>query len=486
MKIGTCREYVRLFSTKRIVPKICIVGAGPAGFYAAQHLLKNSSDIHVDVLEKLPVPFGLVRFGVAPDHPEVKNVIHTFEKIASNPRFQFIGNVNVGKDVTIKQLQEIYHTVLLAYGAEEDKEFHIAGENLNNVISGRRFVGWYNGVPADSNIKVNLDVEEAVILGQGNVAIDIARILLTPIDKLKNTDITSFALEQLSQSKVRKVSLIGRRGPLQAAFTIAELREIIKLEGCTTYWRSVDFEGIKPIVDTLARPRKRLTELMLKSLNETSTNTKSSVKELHPIFLRSPVEFLGSNSVTGIKLSINKLQGSNLLKQTAIPTESFEEIPCGLALRSIGYKSVQIDSSVPFDTELGRIKNSTGKIADNLYATGWVATGPVGVILSTMTNAFHVGGLMSKELSFTENKPGSVDLYRILNKKGIHSVSYNDWEKIDKVECERGKRLGKPREKIVDIKEMLEIITRLVTPVDTSQNESPFLHHPVQWSVHSA
>ncbi|XP_076654152.1 NADPH:adrenodoxin oxidoreductase, mitochondrial isoform X3 [Halictus rubicundus] len=273
MKIAAIGSCVRLFSTERAIPKVCIVGAGPAGFYAAQQLLKTSGDVHVDVLEKLPVPFGLVRFGVAPDHPEVKNVIHTFEKTASNPRFQFIGNVNVGKDVSIQQLQEIYHAVLLTYGAEEDKQFNIPGENLENVISGRRFVGWYNGVPADSNLKLNLDVEEAVVLGQGNVAIDIARILLTPVDKLRTTDITSFALEQLSKSKVRKVSLVGRRGPLQAAFTIAELREIIKLDGCKTYWRPADFVGVKDIVESLARPRRRLTELMLKSLGETPANT---------------------------------------------------------------------------------------------------------------------------------------------------------------------------------------------------------------------
>ncbi|XP_076654150.1 NADPH:adrenodoxin oxidoreductase, mitochondrial isoform X1 [Halictus rubicundus] len=460
MKIAAIGSCVRLFSTERAIPKVCIVGAGPAGFYAAQQLLKTSGDVHVDVLEKLPVPFGLVRFGVAPDHPEVKNVIHTFEKTASNPRFQFIGNVNVGKDVSIQQLQEIYHAVLLTYGAEEDKQFNIPGENLENVISGRRFVGWYNGVPADSNLKLNLDVEEAVVLGQGNVAIDIARILLTPVDKLRTTDITSFALEQLSKSKVRKVSLVGRRGPLQAAFTIAELREIIKLDGCKTYWRPADFVGVKDIVESLARPRRRLTELMLKSLGETPANTTHGMKELHPIFLRSPIEFLGSDRVEGVKLRINRLEGNDSQKQIAVPTESVEQIPCGLALRSIGYQSVSIDESIPFDSEIGRVKNTMGKVAGNIYAAGWVATGPVGVILSTMTNAFHVGGLMNKEISAAENKAGSVGLYQILKQKNIHSVSYNDWKKIDKAECERGKELGKPREKIVDINEMLEIASR--------------------------
>ncbi|CAK9815629.1 NADPH:adrenodoxin oxidoreductase, mitochondrial [Anthophora plagiata] len=460
MKFGTISSFVRLFSIDHIVPKVCIIGAGPAGFYAAQQLLKANSNIQVDVLEKLPVPYGLVRFGVAPDHPEVKNVIHTFEKIASNPRFRFIGNVNVGKDVTIKELEEIYHAVLLSYGAEEDNKFNIPGENLNNVISGRRFVGWYNGIPADRNLNINLDVEEAVILGQGNVAIDIARILLTPIDKLKNTDITSFALEKLSQSKVRKVSLVGRRGPLQAAFTIAELREILKLDNCRSYWRTDDFVNIKQIVNTLPRPRKRLTELMLKYLEEAPLDTRKVTKELHPIFLRNPVKFLGSDSINGIELSINRLEGDNISTQHAVSTGAFEIISCGLAFRSIGYKSVQIDTSIPFDTRIGRVKNVTGKVKDKLYAAGWVATGPIGVILSTMTNAFQVGTLMNKELLVTESKPGFVDLSKMLNQKGIHVVSYNDWKKIDKAECENGKKLGKPREKMVDIKEMLEIVLK--------------------------
>ncbi|KOX80011.1 NADPH:adrenodoxin oxidoreductase, mitochondrial [Melipona quadrifasciata] len=457
MQLAEMYNYIRSFSTQHIVPRVCIIGAGPAGFYAAQQLLKTSADIKVDILEKLPVPYGLVRFGVAPDHPEVKNVIHTFEKTASNPRFQFIGNVNVGKDVTIKELQEIYHAVLLTYGAEEDKLLNIPGENLNNIISGRRFVGWYNGVPADSNLNINLDVEEAVILGQGNVAIDIARILLTPVDKLRNTDITSFALEKLSKSKIRKVSLIGRRGPLQAAFTIAELREILKLDGCKTCWRVDDFTNVNQVVNTLARPRKRLTALMLEYLEKTSSDTEAMTKRLYPIFLRSPVEFLGSDTVHSIKLSVNSLEGNDVSTQFAVPTGLFEEIECGLAFRSIGYKSVQIDASIPFDIKIGRVKNIAGKVQDKLYAAGWVATGPVGVILSTMTNAFQIGTLMSKELPLTENKPGFVGLSKILAQKGIPIVLYNDWKKIDKIECERGKILGKPREKIVDINEMLEI-----------------------------
>lgn len=460
MRSNLLYNCVRHFSGEKVVPQICVVGAGPAGFYATQHLVKTLKDARVDILDKLPVPFGLVRFGVAPDHPEVKNVIHTFHKTAQNPNVNFFGNVDVGKDVTIKQLREAYHAVILAYGAEEDRELHIPGENLNNVISGRRFVGWYNGLPVDRDLKIDLSVDEAVICGQGNVAMDIARILLTPIDKLKSTDITQHALEQLSQSKVRKVWLIGRRGPLQAAFTIKELRELTKLENCKTQWRVSDFDRVRDHIPNLARPRKRLTELMLKSLDESSVNKSNCQKTLAPIFFRSPIEFRGTNSLENLRLSVNELVGNNIAQQIAKPTNNFEDISCGLAMRCIGYKSVQVDPDIPFDSKHGKVKAQHGKIDETLYAAGWLATGPVGVILSTMTHAFEISNLICTELELAESKPGWAEVSSILNRNGIQVVTYKDWEKIDQVEQERGKSVGKPREKIIDISEMLEIAAK--------------------------
>lgn len=264
-------------------------------------------------------------------------------------------------------------------------------------------------------------------------------------------------MEQLSQSKVRRVWLIGRRGPLQAAFTIAELRELLKLDNCKTYWRPKDFEGIKEIVPQLVRPRKRLTELMLKSIEDAQAETKRHNKEFHPIFLRAPVQFSGSDSVVKVKLSVTQLHGEDVLKQSAKSTDEFEEIPCGLAFRSIGYKSRPIDSSIPFDLNSGRVLNSGGKIGNGLYAAGWVATGPVGVILSTMNNAYKVGSVIIKEVDFTAPKFGYEEVKKILQHRNVAVISYQGWEKIDKEERQRGKRLGKPREKIVDISEMINI-----------------------------
>ncbi|KAK0090102.1 hypothetical protein PV325_002934 [Microctonus aethiopoides] len=451
---------IRWLSGKVVTPRVCIVGAGPAGFYAAHQLIKSSNNIQVDILERLPVPYGLVRYGVAPDHPEVKNVINTFHKIATNARVKFLGNVDVGKDVTINQLKENYHAVLLTYGAEQDRTLGIPGESLKNVVSGRRFVGWYNGLPSEKDLTMNLDNQDAVILGQGNVAIDIARILLSPIDELKKTDITSYAIEQLSKSRIRNVWMVGRRGPLQSAFTIAELREMTKLQNCKTLWRSDDFIGVNEVIPNLARPRKRLTELMIKSMNEMAINDVKSTKIFAPIFFRGPQEIIGDTSVEKVRFTVNKLIGDDILNQVAAPTSSIEDISCGIVFRSIGWKSIKIDETIPFDERIGRVVNSGGKVDDGkLYAAGWVATGPIGVILSTMTNAYQVGKLIVKEIedNNVEVKPGTSGLLNILKHSNVPVVSYRDWEKIDAVECERGKKLGKPREKIVDISEMLKV-----------------------------
>lgn len=246
---------------------------------------------------------------------------------------------------------------------------------------------------------------------------------------------------------------------MQAAFTTAELREILKLESCKTFWREQDFENVQTIVPTLDRPRKRQAELMLKSLKESKCDSMHA-KELHPIFLRSPVEFHGDNELKSIRFAINRLRGETIQNQVAEMTGEFEVIPCGLALRSIGYKAVQIDSSIPFNLKKGYVENVNGKVEGNLYAAGWVATGPTGVLLTTMTNAFQVARLIHNELislNTTKMSFGRTGLSDILKMKGVQTVSYEDWQKIDRVEQERGRQREKVREKIVDVEEMLEI-----------------------------
>nr|CAD7393206.1 unnamed protein product [Timema cristinae] len=451
-----------------------------------KRLLPNAQ---VDIYESMPVPFGLVRFGVAPDHPEVKNVINTFTKTARNPNVRFIGNVSIGRDVSLDELRHAYHAVLLTYGADQDRALDIPGENLGNVISARRFVGWYNGLPWDRNLNVNLDVEVAAILGQGNVALDIARILLTPIDKLRCTDITEHALAALSKSRVKRVLMIGRRGPLQVAFTIKELREMVNLPECGTVMNPQEFVGVPEVIPcsdysmnplhpltvaltktsqesylTLARPRRRLTELLCKTALE--PNVSQGTKSFCPMFLRTPKRFLphpdNQEVVGGIELIVNRLEGPDLVHQRAMPTEEVDTVECGLALRSIGYRSVKADPKIPFDDTRGRVRNSNGVIEPGLYSAGWLATGPMGVILSTMNNAFTVAQTIAKDFKDgvvdpITKKSGFQHVCSLLKDKGVQWVSFSDWEKIDQVEKERGARLGKPREKIVDIKEMLSI-----------------------------
>ncbi|EDW73976.1 uncharacterized protein Dwil_GK21620 [Drosophila willistoni] len=444
-----------LSSTALQGERICIVGAGPAGFYAAQLLLKQLENCRVDIVEKLPVPFGLVRFGVAPDHPEVKNVINTFTKTAEHPRLRFFGNVSLGKDISLSELRERYHAVLLTYGADQDRQLEVANEEQAHVISARKFVAWYNGLPGAENLQPDLSGRDVTIVGQGNVAVDVARMLLSPIDRLKVTDTTEYALEALSRSQVERVHLVGRRGPLQAAFTIKELREMLKLPNVKTQWRIQDFEGIAAQVDKLPRPRKRLTELMLKSLEEQKS---SSDREKHflPVFLRAPKQIEKSE----MEFSVTELQ-----QNSAVATDQTERLPAHLILRSIGYKSSQADKDINFDDRRGHVKNIDGRVLKSngsdevdagLYVAGWLGTGPTGVILTTMNTAFAVAKTISEDIKnqifdTKSIKPG------LQVEELPQTVTWKHWQRIDSHEQKLGQAKGKPREKIVSIDEMLKV-----------------------------
>ncbi|XP_074518607.1 NADPH:adrenodoxin oxidoreductase, mitochondrial [Halichoeres trimaculatus] len=450
-------------------PKVCIVGSGPAGFYTAQHLIKARQDVEVDVYERLPVPFGLVRFGVAPDHPEVKNVINTFTQTAKHSRCSFYGNVNVGKDVSVEELQQAYHAVVLSYGAEGNRMMGVPGEDLSGVYSAKDFVGWYNGLPSCRKLSPDLSCETAVVLGQGNVALDVARILLSPLDILKKTDITQTALEALAESKVRRVLVVGRRGPAQIACTIKELREMVNLPDTRPEMVAADFEGITEALKDLPRPRKRLTELMLKTAleipgeKEQERRTKAS-RIWGFRFFRSPVEILSDSDqkkTSGIRLAVNKLEGSGETAR-AVLTGGVEDVACGLVISSIGYQSLPIDPSVPFDSREAIVPNSMGRVqqATGLYCSGWLKTGPTGVIATTMNNSFDtarsvVEDMDSGALDISAGKPGSQSISALLEERGVKPVLFSDWEKIDAVEMRKGEVVGKPREKLLTVEEML-------------------------------
>lgn len=273
---------------------------------------------------------------------------------------------------------------------------------------------------------------------------------------MQKTDITEHSLQQLASSKIKRIYLIGRRGPLQAAFTIKELREMLKLSNCCTIWNKDDFSGLSDVVGNLQRPKKRIMELMLKSAEE---NVKAEAKEFVPKFFRSPIEFIGDDSkVKKVKLCINRLQGDDILHQSAVRTDVTECLDCDLAITSIGYKSLRVDPDIPFDIEGGIVHNRNGKIVDDLFATGWLATGPVGVILTTMSNAFTTADLLCNNLEIVkDNKIGFDYIEKILREGNVQTVHWKDWLKIDEYEKREGSKLEKPREKLVSIKKMLEI-----------------------------
>ncbi|XP_013918132.1 PREDICTED: NADPH:adrenodoxin oxidoreductase, mitochondrial-like [Thamnophis sirtalis] len=469
---GSLAGIKRLLSTAEFRPRICIVGSGPAGFYTAQHLLKHHKQTQVDIYEKLPVPFGLVRFGVAPDHPEVKNVINTFTQTAHSDRCSFAGNVTVGRDVTVEELQKAYHAVVLSYGAEDNRTLGIPGEDLEGVYTARAFVGWYNGLPENRNLKPDLNSETAVILGHGNVALDIARILLSPLEILRKTDITEESFSALASSKVRRVYLIGRRGPLQVAFTIKELREMINLPSVRPFLDPADFRDLGDAIKDIPRPKKRLMELMTKTAleeppEEVGGRWASASREWRLKFLRSPVEVLPTmdgKRARAIQLAVNRLEGAGDAMK-AVPTGEIEELRSGLIFSSIGYKSLPIDPAVPFDSKRGVIPNNSGRVlgAPGLYCSGWVKRGPTGVIITTMNDSFDTAqsvleDLQSGVLQLSSGKEGFDLVSHILQSRGVHPVSFSDWEKIDAVEVARGKLSGKTREKIVDQEEMIELI----------------------------
>uniref|UniRef100_A0A6G1SC13 NADPH:adrenodoxin oxidoreductase, mitochondrial n=1 Tax=Aceria tosichella TaxID=561515 RepID=A0A6G1SC13_9ACAR len=457
--------------------KVAIVGSGPAGFYTTQKLIKHPN-VNVDIYEKLPVPFGLVRYGVAPDHQDVKNVIKSFTSTISNnhDRVNFYGNVSFGTDIGLDDLIQAYHAVVLCYGSAQDKLLNIDGENSKNTISARNFVGWYNGVPEDKDLGIDLNCDTACIIGHGNVALDCARILLKP-SNLDKTDITSYAQQLLAESKIRNIYIIGRRGPIQASFTVKELRELIKLnERATTLEPTTIFEdnsvSLKDL-NRLPRHKRRLTELMLNvSANReiSSSVAESGIKTVFK-FLSKPNR-INADPVTGAvnQLELQKTEykdTSSFMDPQARPDDidEYEAINCGLVIRSIGYKAVMIDKHLPVDNELGAIMNTDGRIFGyrNLYCSGWLATGASGVIAGTLqssevTAKSILDDIQRNELpNLARKKEGFELIDRILASRSIQVVHFNQWLRIDEMERRLGAILGKNREKLVDVTKMLEV-----------------------------
>ncbi|WOG91627.1 hypothetical protein DCAR_0310876 [Daucus carota subsp. sativus] len=459
--------------------RVCVVGSGPAGFYTAEKMLKAHQNAEVDIVDRLPTPFGLVRSGVAPDHPETKIVTNQFSRVAHNDRFSYIGNVTLGSSISLSELRDLYHVVVLAYGAESDRAFGIPGEDLSGIHSAREFVWWYNGHPDCSNLAPDLkSTDTAVVLGQGNVALDVARLLLRPTTELATTDIASSALDALYESSIRKVYLVGRRGPVQAACTAKELREILGIKDLYIHIQNVDLLTTPADEEEMKsnRIRRRVYELLSKAASSETSGPSPGQRELHFVFYRKPDKFVESNEksghVAGVQLEKTVLRGTGI--QTAVGTGQFEELGCGLVLKSIGYKSVPVDG-LPFDHHKGIVPNVMGRVLSNnpeettqfergLYVSGWLKRGPTGIVATNLYCAEETVASITEDIKkgdiFSANalaKPGKDGLIHILDDRNVKIVPFSSWEKIDNEEKRLGSLVGKPREKLQSWNELLRV-----------------------------
>ncbi|XP_031488736.1 NADPH:adrenodoxin oxidoreductase, mitochondrial isoform X1 [Nymphaea colorata] len=454
---------------------VCVVGSGPAGFYTAEKMLKSHKGAEVDIIDRLPTPFGLVRSGVAPDHPETKIVINQFSRVAVDQRCSFFGNVTLGASISLSELRELYHVVVLAYGAESDRVLGVPGEDLAGIYSAREFVWWYNGHPDCNTLSPDLrTTDTAIVLGQGNVALDVARVLLRDSAALATTDIAEHALVALAESSIRKVYLVGRRGPAQAACTAKELREILGIKNLHVHIQEADLKLSYLDEEELknSRIQKRVYELFCKGASQ-HLNTTSCQRELHFVFFRKPDSFLQSDTegrVSGVHLEKTVLKETGTGKQSAFGSGQFEDLQAGLVLKSIGYKSLSIDG-LPFDSHRGIVPNIRGRVLRDgsephllekgLYVAGWLKRGPTGIIATNLYCSEETVYSISEDIEqgkFTETadmRLGRAGLVQLLENRGITYVTFSDWEKIDCIERAAGNRKNKPREKIASWGELL-------------------------------
>jgi len=445
--------------------RIAVVGAGPAGFYAAGQLLQAELPIHVDMFDRLPTPWGLVRLGVAPDHPRIKSVSRVFETIAELTGFRFLGNVEVGRDLSYADLQRHYDAVVYAVGAEADRPLGIPGEDLPGSWPARAFVAWYNGHPDYADLDFDLSHERAVVVGNGNVALDAARMLVLTPAELAATDVADHALHALARSRVREVVVLGRRGPAQASFTTPELKELGELEGARVEVDPADLafdpQGAQaPDGDATAR---RNIELLSRWAEQRPTGHGKAIRLR---FLVSPVALSGSRHLEAVTVVRNRLAPGEGGSLAAVPTDAFETIPCGLVLRSVGYRGVALPG-LPFDERHGALPNDHGRIAGpggrplpGAYCTGWIKRGPNGIIGTNKKDAAETIDALLEDARAgrlpvaAEPSPDAID--RVLADRGVEVVDYDGWRRIDAAERARGEIEGRPRVKLTTWGALLE------------------------------
>ncbi len=455
--------------------RVAIIGAGPTGFYAAEHLLSRQDPVvAVDLYDRLPTPYGLVRYGVAPDHQKIKSVTAVYDRTASHPRFRFFGNVEFGKHVTLEDLAAYYHQILFTTGAQTDRRLGVPGEDLEGSYPATEFVAWYNGHPDYTHLQFDLSREAAAVVGVGNVAVDVTRILLRTPEELARTDIADYALEALRESRVREVSLLGRRGPAQAAFTNPEIRELgdLPAAAATVLPEEVALDDLSKAA--LDRTQDRTAVKKVEILQEFARRAAAGKpRRLIVRFLVSPVEIRGNNGhVAGMRLVRNILQATPAGSLVAKPTDRFEDLPVGLVFRSVGYRGVALPG-VPFNDDWGVILNDKGRVLDpatkeprvGIYAAGWIKRGPTGVIGTNKPDAGETVAHMLADAAegrvFAPGEPGAAAVEAFIRERQPAFISWADWRRLDEIEVQRGKAAGRPRVKFTRVEDMLAALGRV-------------------------
>ena len=427
-----------------------VVGSGPAGFYTAEALEKAYGDqARVDILDRYPVPYGLIRFGVAPDHQSLKAVSKRYDKVAESPGVDFIGNVSVGRDISVAELLDLYDAVILATGAPHDRKLGIPGEDLPGVVGSAEFVGWYNGHPEFADLDPFLNGTHAAVVGNGNVALDCARILAKTRHEFEGSDIVGHALDALDHSAIRTITILGRRGPHQIAMTPKELGELGHLEAAVSVAEPADFPPVE--ADEPLEPGLRKSVALLRGFADLSQD-----KPKHMVFdfFAKPLRVEGDGKVERIIVERTELDEEGSSRGTG---ETYE-VPASLVITAIGYSTSPIPD-VPF--EGGKFVNESGRIADRLYAVGWARRGPSGTIGTNRPDGYEVAEQIAAAVPAegSGDREGASGLKRLLEGRGVMPTDYNDWRKIEQTEVSRA-RPGSPREKFVRHKDWLQVLGR--------------------------
>jgi ferredoxin--NADP+ reductase len=455
--------------------RVAIVGAGPTGFYATDQLFRQPGVVvDVDMYDRVPTPYGLVRAGVAPDHQKIKAVTAVFDKVAAHPRFRFFGGVELSRHLSVDDLRAHYHMILYTTGAQTDRRMGIPGEDLQRSHAATEFVAWYNGHPDYRDLTFDLSQERAAVVGVGNVAADVARILSRTPEELAATDIADYALEALAASRIREVHVLGRRGPAQAAFTNPEVKELGELAGADVTARPEEVEPDDLTRQALERAPDRATQKKVEILKEFARRAPTGKpRRLVMRFLVSPVEVRddGRGGVGGMRLVKNRLYPTATGTLQPKATGEFEDLPVGLVFRSVGYRGVPLPG-VPFNDDWGVILNEKGRVLDaqtkhplvGQYTAGWIKRGPTGVIGTNKPDAVEtVTGMfedLARDIHLRPADPSPETVERLVRERQPQYLSYRDWLRLDEIETRRGKETGRPRVKFTRVKDMLAALGR--------------------------